>query len=352
VEQAVHELKPPTTPLTAGLTHRSLEAPAGPFAFPQFPVGWFHACPAATLRKGPFSATIGGKRVAVFRTASGNLGALDARCCHMGADLGNGKVRGECLACPFHGWEFSADGACERIPAAPNDPVPAFARQTAYPVTERNGHVFVCNRRVAPFPLPFFDVPDPENLVAAKPFDLICEAPWHVMCANGFDLQHFSIAHERELTAPATITQVSPDARRMEGSFRITGTSLRDRIIAAANGSAERLRVTSWAGATVLAEAHFARTSTYAHVSFNPIGPERTLLRSIVFIRKSSLGLSVTRLQAAIKRMFIVPFLREELPALAGVRVNRATLIDADKPLRDYLEWLSATSNRLAKESP
>ncbi|MFT3684810.1 MAG: Rieske 2Fe-2S domain-containing protein [Phycisphaerales bacterium] len=351
MENTVHELKVPLTTTAAHSRSSSRAERGGEFPFPASPIGWFHACSATRLAKGPFSDTLGGKRVVVFRTESGKLGAIDAKCCHMGADLGTGKVRGECLACPFHGWEFATSGACERIPAASGEPIPHFARQTAYPVAEQNGHVFVCNRRIAPFPLPFFDNVEPSQLVAAKPFDLFCDAPWHVMCANGFDLQHFSVAHERELTAPAKITEPAANCRRMEGSFRITGTSLRDRIISAINGSDERLRVTSWAGGTVLAEAHFARTSTFAHVTFNPLPDNRTRLRSVVFVKKGFGGAPVARLSAAVKRAFIIPFLSEELPAVAGVRVNRGTLIDADRPLQDFLQWLSTTTEHLAKET-
>jgi phenylpropionate dioxygenase-like ring-hydroxylating dioxygenase large terminal subunit len=350
----VHEAKLTVGGEAAGVPAQAADAPGparGQLNFPPFPIGWFHACSARRLAKGPLSGTFGGKRIVLFRTASNNLGAIDARCCHMGADLGNGKVAGEHLACPFHGWEFGTTGRCERIPAAADKPIPGFACQTAYPVTERNGHVFVFNRRRAPFPLPFFEGVDPDRLVAAKPFELTCDVPWHVMCANGFDLQHFSIAHDRALVASASITQVAPYARRMEGSFRITGTSLRDRIIAFANGRDERLRVTSWVGATVLAEAHFKRTRTYAHVTFNSLGPDRTLLRSVVFVEKGATGVLGAHLSAAIKRLFIVPFLREELPAVAGVRVNRATLIDADRPLLEFLEWLTAATDRLSKES-
>ena len=61
-----------------------------------------------------------GLSLAVFRDDNGVPHVLDAYCPHLGADLGaGGQVVGECLQCPFHGWEFSGtDGQCVKIPYA------------------------------------------------------------------------------------------------------------------------------------------------------------------------------------------------------------------------------------------
>lgn len=51
--------------------------------------------------------------VVLYRTASGILNAVHAHCPHMGAHFGfGGTVEGENLRCPFHGFEFAADGQC------------------------------------------------------------------------------------------------------------------------------------------------------------------------------------------------------------------------------------------------
>lgn len=43
--------------------------------------------------------------VAVFRV-DGQLRAIQGRCPHKGASLANGELRGECVVCPWHSWEF------------------------------------------------------------------------------------------------------------------------------------------------------------------------------------------------------------------------------------------------------
>ena len=59
-----------------------------------------------------------GKTLAVFRGEDGRAHALDAYCCHNGANLAaGGLVKGSCLECPFHGWQFRGDdGKCTHIP--------------------------------------------------------------------------------------------------------------------------------------------------------------------------------------------------------------------------------------------
>lgn len=43
---------------------------------------------------------------------------LDAYCPHLGANIAiGGFVRGDCIECPFHQWQFSGhDGRCVNIP--------------------------------------------------------------------------------------------------------------------------------------------------------------------------------------------------------------------------------------------
>jgi phenylpropionate dioxygenase-like ring-hydroxylating dioxygenase large terminal subunit len=112
------------------------------------------------------------------------------------------------LVWPLHGWEYGPDGGCERIPSA--EAIPGFARQCSYPVAERGGHHFFFNRQSARFPLPFFEGVSPDQLQSAPPFELIAEAPWYFVGANGFDLQHFRMAHDRTLIGEPVVSSPSP----------------------------------------------------------------------------------------------------------------------------------------------
>lgn len=56
----------------------------------------------------------------VFRGQDGKAYVMDAYCPHLGANLAvGGRVVGNCIECPFHGWQFRGeDGRCVRIPYA------------------------------------------------------------------------------------------------------------------------------------------------------------------------------------------------------------------------------------------
>src|SRR5581483_12373946 len=57
-------------------------------------------------------------------------------CIHRGARLSLGRIAGERLACPYHGWEYDATGRCAHIPAHPEQTPPAKARVQPYYVRE------------------------------------------------------------------------------------------------------------------------------------------------------------------------------------------------------------------------
>jgi nitrite reductase/ring-hydroxylating ferredoxin subunit len=79
------------------------------------------------------------EELVVFRTRSGALRASRPWCPHLGAHLGHGgRVEGETLRCPFHGFRFDADGACV---ATPYGRPPRGARLALVPVREVCGVV-------------------------------------------------------------------------------------------------------------------------------------------------------------------------------------------------------------------
>lgn len=111
----------------------------GHTAPPPYPEGWYCLGLSRELRPGDVRAltVFGGPRV-LFRTADGAPALLDAHCPHLGAHLGyGGRVEGETLRCPMHGFCFGPDGECTSTPYGSKPP--ARARSHATPLVERHG---------------------------------------------------------------------------------------------------------------------------------------------------------------------------------------------------------------------
>jgi len=111
---------------------------------PFYPNGWFAILESDELKaEGVRSVNLLGENLVVFRTGAGKACVLDAYCPHLGANLGiGGRVVGDCIECPFHGWQFDGhDGKCTRVPYA--EKTPHFANMRSWPVTEVNGFIFI-----------------------------------------------------------------------------------------------------------------------------------------------------------------------------------------------------------------
>jgi len=84
-----------------------------------------------------------GQDFVVFRDSEGQANCLSNTCTHRGGSLGGGKLKGDRVECPYHGWQFDGAGECKRIPSLGKDAsIPARTRIDAYPVEEKYGLVF------------------------------------------------------------------------------------------------------------------------------------------------------------------------------------------------------------------
>ncbi|MEL6837899.1 MAG: Rieske 2Fe-2S domain-containing protein [Pseudomonadota bacterium] len=61
-----------------------------------------------------------GVDLALWCSASGDYHIWGDRCPHRGMRLSHGFVRGDTLACIYHGWQYDSDGTCSYTPAHPN----------------------------------------------------------------------------------------------------------------------------------------------------------------------------------------------------------------------------------------
>lgn len=160
---------------------------------------WLAVAYARGITDRPVKVTLLGEAVVLFRTSEG-IKAFKDLCIHRGAPLSYGKMAGDCIVCPYHGWQFDKDGACVKIPQQPPEQtIPPKARAIVYPCREQYGIVWVNLSQDAPeanVPLPFYEeFADPAfRTVEAPPFLLRAAGPRVV--ENFLDAGHLAFVHE------------------------------------------------------------------------------------------------------------------------------------------------------------
>jgi phenylpropionate dioxygenase-like ring-hydroxylating dioxygenase large terminal subunit len=104
-----------------------------------YATGWYQVGYSAELAPGDVRPVkYFDSDLVLFRTEGGEVSLLSAYCQHLGAHLGyGGKILGECIECPFHGWQWKADGSLSQIPYAPGETRRVELRR--WPTREING---------------------------------------------------------------------------------------------------------------------------------------------------------------------------------------------------------------------
>lgn len=172
------------------------------FPFSAFPRGWYQIAYSDELAIGGVMPIVAlGEDLVLYRGADGVARVLDAHCPHLGAHLGHGgRVEGDCIRCPFHGWRFSGAGECVEIPRAAK--IPPRAALRTHDVREQSGLILLAHG--AP------DWAPPAIAEYGQPgWTGYRRQRWHIrthiqeMAENIVDCAHFPVIHQT-LSAPET----------------------------------------------------------------------------------------------------------------------------------------------------
>jgi phenylpropionate dioxygenase-like ring-hydroxylating dioxygenase large terminal subunit len=164
--------------------------------------GWFPVAQSRDLAT-PVQARLLDIELVVFRDETGQARVASNQCPHRGAPLSMGRVIGERIQCPYHGWQWhGGSGRCTHIPAlGPNGAIPPAARVKTYEAHERYGMVWTTLSEDPVGDLPVFEridaMPLASEWVSGEPWDVGCN-----VCAaieNFRDVAHFPFVHEKTM---------------------------------------------------------------------------------------------------------------------------------------------------------
>ena len=78
---------------------------------------WYPMATSEELTDTPLKVRALNLDFVVFRDEQGQAHCLANTCVHRGGSLAGGQVKGDCIQCPYHGWQFDGEGLCQRIPS-------------------------------------------------------------------------------------------------------------------------------------------------------------------------------------------------------------------------------------------
>jgi phenylpropionate dioxygenase-like ring-hydroxylating dioxygenase large terminal subunit len=291
--------------------------------FEGFPWGWFMVATSDRVRRGTrHTVRMHGRDLVVYRGQDGVLGLLDAYCPHLGAHLGDGRVVGNAIECPFHRWRFGADGMCTDIPYASRIP---RARARCYPVREWNGMILAHLHPTDAVP----SIELPQLTLRGRTWVRSCidiRAPIYEIAENPADVGHFFAVHG--YLEPPTIDY------RFDGPISSFDQQQRLRVLG--RSVPIRIRATSHGpGVSVL---HIEQVVDMV-VLLNPVPIEHALTRV-----HYAVGVSGNRLRSFAAARFAAWQLGRELRVdrriwERKIHVARPILCDGDGPILKFRRW-------------
>lgn len=216
---------------------------------------WYPICTSAELTPdSPLRAELLGARLVAFRDEAGDAHVLSDTCIHRGGSLSKGKVAGNCVVCPYHGWSYDGDGRCVAIPSMNGSKPPARAKVDSYPVDERYGVVFAFlgDLPAAERP-PLYEIEeiDREGWRVTGPLVFEVEAYFERSVENGLDALHNEFVHPAQGAPSVDGDQIKVENSEWGSRFLVafggyTQAESRQKVAQTSDTDTEGLSAGSW----------------------------------------------------------------------------------------------------------
>jgi phenylpropionate dioxygenase-like ring-hydroxylating dioxygenase large terminal subunit len=300
---------------------------------PPFPRSWYRLMHSRDLRRGEIKTVrYFDREWIVYRDQSGAAHVTDPHCPHLGAHLGvGGRVDGDRIVCPFHGWAYGGDGRCVAIPYC--DKIPAKARLQTWPVRETRGLIFVWfDAAGGP---PTFELP-PDDDAEASRWRRHTTLQWtiqtHVqeIVENGVDFPHFKLLH-RFLDVPA------PSLAEADGARFTLAFETRRRLLGAVGTS--RMRAEFHGLGLYVTPVTSGDVHIHTLMTPTPIDGERVEVKLDVFFERTLNPLKAPFVKRAVTRVIRDEFERDVRVWERKIYRAAPVLCAGDGPIPRLREW-------------
>jgi phenylpropionate dioxygenase-like ring-hydroxylating dioxygenase large terminal subunit len=303
------------------------------YPFPASPNGWFSVGAVDDLVPGDVRPVhYLGRDLVLFRGDDARARVFDAHCLHLGAHLGvGGRVCGDGIVCPFHGWRYDGEGRLVEVPGL--DRTPRVSARL-WPVCERNGRIFVWHHAAdAP---PSFDVigyrPDEESWTPWRSSTYQVRVHVQDLTENIIDRSHFAAVHD----------MASPDQDHFEvrfsGASMIVEQSLK--VTAASEAGIEVDTTTTTCGPGIAAiEVNQGPLEMLTYIAQTPIDDQFTevnLLFSMKRLPDEDSTESISEMNDQITNLQFT----QDVPIWENkIYRHRPILTKIDGPVAQYRRW-------------
>ena len=185
---------------------------------PVFRRFWYPVMPLENLKSGPQRFELLGQALALFVDSAGRPAALEDRCCHRSARLSLGRVCGDALACPYHGWQYERGGQCVLVPQLPGQEPGPHRKVRSFHCEARYGYAWVALEEPL-YGIP--TIPEAENPAFRSVHEFYEE--WRVaglrVMENELDMAHPSFVHLGTFGTPQHLTARESTLEEFDGGF-------------------------------------------------------------------------------------------------------------------------------------
>jgi len=316
--------------------------------YESIPNGWFAVATTRELKAGRvLEKKYFGREWVMWRDASGAAVMNDAYCPHLGAHLGGGKVRGDRLHCPFHGFAYARDGACA---ATPDGRTPPRVRLRTLPLRESNGIVLAYWH--AEGEAPHWQPPaiDQPGFTSFKFLRRAFRGHPQEICENSSDLVHFGPTHG--YGDPHATREPHVDGHVLYVDY-------------AMNRSLDFLGMPNRRAPLVFSAEVFGLGFSRVHARMPSIGVEADLLVMPTPITANEVELNFAARVKNPRVPFVAPILRQlfvrgytsdlmaDVPIWARKRyVARPSLIEGEQPIAIYRKFAQQFYSEPAEPKP
>lgn len=295
-----------------------------------YPSSWYFVASSNKIsRNSIYRQEICENSLVFFRDRNNAVVALDSRCSHLGADLGNGFLDEDNLVCPLHHWKYDSCGKCTFTTSSSTE----HFFQKSFPILEEFGCIFVFLGK------DFFSFPE---FVFKKEFvyeplpEVTLNTTWETLGANGYDTLHLSVVHKRGLREKPICSFPEKHIFKMQTKAFVEGNEFSDKVIKFLSKNKISAEITSYGGAFIVLESTLNKKMSILLVFLRP-EKENVKIYAIAGIRKKSKLLDYFRKK--ISAFLFQKFLFKDIIPLQNMKLRRENL-SLDPVLKLYDEYL------------